>query len=47
MVKVQDTYGIGREALVKQAPQPSTAITEPHHLGRTPDALPQSFEPAP
>ena len=39
VVKVQDPRGIGREALLKQAPQPPAAITEPDHLGRLRDAL--------
>src|SRR5262249_28081306 len=45
VVKVQDARGTGRKALVKQAPQPSAAITEPDHLRRAPDARAQRFEP--
>ena len=45
MVKVQDACGIVREALVKEAPQSSAAITPPDHLGRLRDTLPQGFEP--
>ena len=36
---------MAREALVKQAPQPSAAIAEPDHLGRTQDALAHRFQP--
>ena len=45
VVKVQDARGRGRKTLIKQAPQPPAAITEPDHLGRVPDALAQRFEP--
>src|SRR5438128_12237815 len=45
VVKVQDPYGIGREALIKQPPQSPGAITEPDHLGCAHDALAQRFEP--
>src|SRR5919199_453849 len=44
-IKVQDARRIGREALVKQAPQPPAAITEPDHLGRTADVLAECCEP--
>src|SRR5262245_46309768 len=45
VVKVKDTRGIDRELLLKEAPQPPPAITEPDDLGGTPDALPQRFQP--
>ena len=45
VIKVQDARGMARKALLKQAPQPAAAITEPDHLRRTPDALPQRFQP--
>src|SRR6516162_11111131 len=41
----QDPHSLGREALLKQAPQPPGAITEPDHLRRAPDALTEGFEP--
>src|SRR2546428_170167 len=39
VVKVQDTHSRGRELLLKQAPQPAAAITEPDHLRRPDDGL--------
>ena len=45
VVKVQNAHGMAREALLKQAPQPSAAITEPDHLGVLSDALAHRFEP--
>src|SRR5262249_50181555 len=39
MVKVQDSDGIGREALLKQPPQAPGTITEPDHLWGAQDAL--------
>ena len=36
VVKVQDACSIARELLLKQAPQPSSAITEPDDLRRAP-----------
>src|SRR5215217_8792291 len=43
--KVQDPRGRASKALVKQAPYPPAAITEPDHLGSAPDTLAQRFEP--
>jgi hypothetical protein len=45
VVKVQNARSNLSKALVKQAPQPPTAVTEPDNLWSMPDALTQRFEP--
>jgi hypothetical protein len=44
VIKVQNAPRMARKALLKQAPQPSSAITAPDHLRCTDDALAERFE---
>jgi hypothetical protein len=45
VIKVQNTPRLAREALLKQAPQPSTTVTAPDHMGGVPDTLACGFTP--
>ena len=45
MIKVQNTPRMAREALLKQAPQPSATVTEPDHVGSMQETLACGFTP--